>query len=117
MAYLKISSNGTKTEAAHVDKPANRFIVASSASNRKVGDCVEKVIRNQFIVILQHDRAGSSTIKCAMTVPTSANLQISGATAQEKREAWEELKRQVDCAFNDQTFVIEGIPPKVDYLP
>lgn len=117
MAYLKISSNGIKTEAAQVGKPANRFIVSGSTSSRKVGDCVEKVIRNQFIVILQHDRAGSSTVKCAMTVPTSANLQLSGATAQEKKEAWEELKKQVDFAFTDQNYVIEGIPPKVSELP
>ena len=41
MAYLPISSNGTKTEAAQSDRPANRLVVSSSASSRKVGDCVE----------------------------------------------------------------------------
>ena len=116
MAYLPISSNGTKTEAAQSNKPANRFVVSSSASSRKVGDCIEKVIRNQFVVILQHDRVGQN-MKCAMTVPTAANLQLSGSTVLEKSEAWTELKKQVDYFFKSQTYVIEGIPPKITDLP
>ena len=116
MAYLPVSSNGTKTEAAQSDRPANRLVVSSSASSRKVGDCVEKVIRNQFVIILQHDRAGQNT-KCAMTVPTAANLQLSGSTVQEKYEAWVELRKQVDYSFESQTYVIEGIPPKIADLP
>ena len=117
MSYLLISSNGSKTQAANSEKPKNRLTFISSAASRKVGDCTEKVIRNQYIVELQHDRAGSSTIKCAMTVPTTANLQLSGATLEEKREAWEELKKQVDFSFTSQQYVIEGIPPKTEDLP
>ena len=52
-----------------------------------------------------------------MTVPTAANLQLSGSTVQEKYEAWVELRKQVDYSFESQTYVIEGIPPKIADLP
>lgn len=116
MPYHLLSSNGLKSEFADASKTANRLTIASSTTNRKVGDCVEKVIRNQFIVVLQHDRVSSNTLKCAMTVPTSANFQLSGSTLEEKKEAWEELKKQVDNVFNNYQYVIDGIPLRADAL-
>ena len=109
-------TRGNVTHRASVTAIEHGLVVSSSASSRKVGDCVEKVIRNQFVVILQHDRASQNT-KCAMTVPTAANLQLSGSTVQEKYEAWVELRKQVDYSFESQTYVIEGIPPKIADLP
>lgn len=112
--YILIDRKVNRTEFAETDIAENRFIHSQERKSRKLGTSMQPLFVNNFVVLRNKDMAAPGA-----TIPlyglTSARLNISSASLVEAKEAWENLKAEVDQIFTEQPHIFKGLPLAVNF--